>query len=173
MQRALRSPTTKTLLQAYRPLATTFQPLSSAAIESQRQGRFARLSTGTSSRIPRTGRPSAHRHLHPSQTAAMTQSTGAEQAASADKPTLELTEQEEVLSQLLHDACAWIERTRPALPAEAGISLDESSPLIQAGWKCEARIAGGWVRDKVCMLSWSSLKCFGTRQAAEHRSSLP
>ena len=66
----------------------------------------------------------------------------------SENPTLDLTEQEEILCQLLHDTCAWIQSTRPALPEEEA-STSAETPLQATGWKCEARIAGGWVRDKV------------------------
>lgn len=71
---------------------------------------------------------------------------------SSSSPIIHLTEREEVLCQLLHDTCAWIEREHPPLPAEAGLSLDQQAelPLQKSEWRCDARIAGGWPRDKVC-----------------------
>lgn len=60
---------------------------------------------------------------------------------------LKLTAQEDAICTLLADACAWIEREQPQVEAEAGVD-----PVVieyHEGWKCEARLAGGWVRDTV------------------------
>lgn len=51
-------------------------------------------------------------------------------------PTIELTPKEDALCALLDDTCAWIARERPELVGDGS-------------GKCECRIAGGWVRDKV------------------------
>ncbi|KAJ1023167.1 hypothetical protein NDA16_003320 [Ustilago loliicola] len=57
---------------------------------------------------------------------------------------IQLTEQEEAICQLLDQTCSYIHRERPEIEDVDSTqrSGDESTP-------CEARIAGGWVRDKL------------------------
>lgn len=66
--------------------------------------------------------------------------------SSVSTPTLSLTKTEEALCVLLHDACDWIQKTRPQpdVADSGGIQVDYSE-----SWTLEARIAGGWVRDKL------------------------
>lgn len=62
--------------------------------------------------------------------------------------TVTLSPQERLICQLLDATCRWIQQARPSLPAELG--PDRAVPHLSAQeWKCEARIAGGWVRDKL------------------------
>ncbi|GAK68294.1 tRNA nucleotidyltransferase [Moesziomyces antarcticus] len=57
---------------------------------------------------------------------------------------IQLTEQEETICQLLDHTCTYIQREKPEIEGVDATqrSGDESDP-------CEARIAGGWVRDKL------------------------
>lgn len=60
------------------------------------------------------------------------------------KATINLTAQEEALCRLLDQTCSYINTTRPHIPEvdSTQFSGDGTDP-------CEARIAGGWVRDKL------------------------
>lgn len=61
-------------------------------------------------------------------------------------PTIELTKTEEALCVLLDDACRWIQIIQPQPdPLESG----GVQVTYYQGWSLEARIAGGWVRDKL------------------------
>ena len=57
---------------------------------------------------------------------------------------VQLTEQEEAICQLLDQACAYIHRERPEID-----EIDSTQRSGDASEPCEARIAGGWVRDKL------------------------
>lgn len=61
-------------------------------------------------------------------------------------PVLALDPIEDALCTLIDEACQWITETQPQPdPVESsGVVID-----YHAGWTCDARIAGGWVRDKV------------------------
>lgn len=68
-------------------------------------------------------------------------------------PTIALTPSESTLVSLLSSCCAWINSTHPQpSPEEGGSHVDyaRSGPL-------EARIAGGWVRDKLLGLPSNDL----------------
>lgn len=64
----------------------------------------------------------------------------------ASLPTITLTPIEEALCQLLDDTCWWIEHYQPQ-PSEG--ASGGARVTYKPGWTCEARIAGGWVRDKL------------------------
>lgn len=57
---------------------------------------------------------------------------------------INLTEQEEALCQLLDHTCDYISTTRPHIP-----DIDSTQLSGDGSERCEARIAGGWVRDKL------------------------
>ena len=57
---------------------------------------------------------------------------------------IQLTEQEEAICQLLDQTCAYIHREQPAIQG-----VDATQRSGDASVPCEARIAGGWVRDKL------------------------
>ncbi|PWN50985.1 hypothetical protein IE53DRAFT_386693 [Violaceomyces palustris] len=59
--------------------------------------------------------------------------------------TITLTAQEEALCDLLHQTCEYIHHHRPNVD---GIDLAQQHPQALTT-KCQARIAGGWVRDKL------------------------
>lgn len=72
-------------------------------------------------------------------------------AASSSTPQavqtdIKLTSLEDSLCRLLDDACRWIQETRPQPDAQES---GGATVLYEEGWTCEARIAGGWVRDKL------------------------
>ncbi|UZJ55281.1 hypothetical protein CBS101457_004601 [Exobasidium rhododendri] len=62
------------------------------------------------------------------------------------RPTIQLTDTEDALCVLLDDACRWISSTHPQPDQEesGGTQVEYSE-----NWTLEARIAGGWVRDKL------------------------
>lgn len=61
-------------------------------------------------------------------------------------PTIHLSKTEQALATLINDACRWIQATQPQPdPSESGGVQVAYSP----SWTLEARIAGGWVRDKL------------------------
>src|SRR5690242_3044740 len=57
---------------------------------------------------------------------------------------IQLTEQEEAICQLLDQTCSYIYRERPNIP-----EIDSTQTSGDGSQACEARIAGGWVRDKL------------------------
>ncbi|CCF48968.1 hypothetical protein NDA11_003824 [Ustilago hordei] len=57
---------------------------------------------------------------------------------------IQLTEQEEAICQLLDQTCSYIHRERPEIEG-----VDSTPPSGNSLTPCEARIAGGWVRDKL------------------------
>ncbi|KAJ9474173.1 CCA tRNA nucleotidyltransferase, mitochondrial [Pseudozyma hubeiensis] len=57
---------------------------------------------------------------------------------------IQLTEQEEAICQLLDRTCSFIHRERPSIP-----EIDSTQTSGDGTQPCEARIAGGWVRDKL------------------------
>ncbi|SJX64237.1 related to tRNA nucleotidyltransferase [Sporisorium reilianum f. sp. reilianum] len=57
---------------------------------------------------------------------------------------IHLTEQEEAICQLLDQTCSYIHRERPNIP-----DIDSTQTSGDGSQPCEARIAGGWVRDKL------------------------
>lgn len=57
---------------------------------------------------------------------------------------IQLTEQEEAICQLLDQTCSYIQRERPEIEG-----VDSTQRSGDASEPCEARIAGGWVRDKL------------------------
>lgn len=58
---------------------------------------------------------------------------------------IRLTEQEEAICQLLDQTCEYIYREKPTVEG-----VDPTQQLDgNHRTKCEARLAGGWVRDKV------------------------
>lgn len=57
---------------------------------------------------------------------------------------IQLTEQEEAICQLLDQTCSYIHRERPQIEG-----IDSIQRSGDASIPCEARIAGGWVRDKL------------------------
>ncbi|PWN34053.1 uncharacterized protein FA14DRAFT_136596, partial [Meira miltonrushii] len=61
-------------------------------------------------------------------------------------PKIELTPIESAICQLLDDACRWIEKHQPQPDPERS---ENAQVDYRDGWTCEARIAGGWVRDKL------------------------
>lgn len=105
--------------------------------------------TGTSSGIEKSRRKAAH---STSWARKMTDIAGTRSSAASTSsstptvPTLNLTEIEEALCVLLDDACRWIQSTLPQPdPVESG----GVQVTYYDGWTLEARIAGGWVRDKL------------------------
>ncbi|SNX85748.1 related to tRNA nucleotidyltransferase [Melanopsichium pennsylvanicum] len=56
-----------------------------------------------------------------------------------------LTNQEEAICQLLDETCTYIQRERPHIPEIDSTQISSDAAAI----RCEARIAGGWVRDKL------------------------
>ncbi|CEH17580.1 tRNA nucleotidyltransferase/poly(A) polymerase [Ceraceosorus bombacis] len=60
---------------------------------------------------------------------------------------LSLSSQEDAIVALLADTCRWIEQNQPQIEPAAGVEPVHIE--YHEGWKCEARIAGGWVRDKL------------------------
>ena len=68
----------------------------------------------------------------------------------ASVPFIRLAPLEDAFCQLLDDTCRWIKDTRPQPdPSESGgVVINYSDD-----WNCEARIAGGWVRDKLLGLA--------------------
>ncbi|PWN46156.1 hypothetical protein IE81DRAFT_319544 [Ceraceosorus guamensis] len=60
---------------------------------------------------------------------------------------LGLSSQEDAIVALLADTCRWIEQTQPQIEPAAGVEPVHIE--YYEGWRCEARIAGGWVRDKL------------------------
>ncbi|SPO40755.1 related to tRNA nucleotidyltransferase [Pseudozyma flocculosa] len=59
-------------------------------------------------------------------------------------PRIQLTQHEDALCQLLDQTCRYIHDVKPDIP---GVDSTQQSP--DASQRCEARIAGGWVRDKL------------------------
>ncbi len=57
---------------------------------------------------------------------------------------IQLTEQEEAICQLLDHTCSYIQREKPEIEG-----VDATQRSGDGSDPCEARIAGGWVRDKL------------------------
>ncbi|CDU25492.1 related to tRNA nucleotidyltransferase [Sporisorium scitamineum] len=57
---------------------------------------------------------------------------------------IHLTEQEEAICQLLDQTCSFVHRERPSIEG-----VDSTQTSGDGSQPCEARIAGGWVRDKL------------------------
>lgn len=73
-------------------------------------------------------------------------STNTDAPYEMDVPVLSLDPIEDALCTLLDQACQWITENKPQPdPVEScGVVID-----YHENWTCDARIAGGWVRDKV------------------------
>ncbi|WFD32462.1 CCA tRNA nucleotidyltransferase [Malassezia sp. CBS 17886] len=69
----------------------------------------------------------------------------------AHAPTLALTPSERLLCTLLDDTCVWMTRENPTVDIDGAVQTFMSlvNHPRQGALACEARIAGGWVRDKV------------------------
>ena len=57
---------------------------------------------------------------------------------------IHLTDQEEAICQLLDQTCSYIHRERPVIQ-----EIDSTQTSGDGSQPCQARIAGGWVRDKL------------------------
>ena len=76
-------------------------------------------------------------------------------------PTLQLTRDERLLCMLLDDTCRWICATDPAIDLDGACRrFSEVCRRNDSGISLEARIAGGWVRDKVRVRIDSGLHSF-------------
>ena len=65
-------------------------------------------------------------------------------------PSVTLTREEGFLCTLLDDACRWMQTTNPSVDVDgASRTYADLSHRPTATTPCEARIAGGWVRDKL------------------------
>ena len=65
-------------------------------------------------------------------------------------PSVTLTREEGFLCTLLDDACRWMQATNPSVDVDgASRTYADLSHRPTATTPCEARIAGGWVRDKL------------------------
>lgn len=68
-------------------------------------------------------------------------------------PKVDLTPVEDQLVQLLRACCQWLNKSQPQLPRDKGGPYIENGQelgkRIQYNGPVEARIAGGWVRDKL------------------------
>ena len=65
-------------------------------------------------------------------------------------PSVTLTREEGFLCTLLDDACRWMQATNPSVDVDGtSRTYADLSHRPTATTPCEARIAGGWVRDKL------------------------
>ena len=65
-------------------------------------------------------------------------------------PSVTLTREEGFLCTLLDDACRWMQTTNPSVDVDGtSRTYADLSHRPTATTPCEARIAGGWVRDKL------------------------
>lgn len=66
-------------------------------------------------------------------------------------PSLSLTQHEQWLCTLLDDTCRWMTATNPSIDVDgtARRFRDMARPSSSPTLACEARVAGGWVRDKL------------------------
>lgn len=65
-------------------------------------------------------------------------------------PSVTLTREEGFLCTLLDDACRWMQTTNPSVDVDgASRTYADLSHRPTSTTPCEARIAGGWVRDKL------------------------
>ena len=65
-------------------------------------------------------------------------------------PSVTLTREEGFLCTLLDDTCRWMQTTNPSVDVDgASRTYADLSHRPTATTPCEARIAGGWVRDKL------------------------
>lgn len=69
-------------------------------------------------------------------------------------PSIALTPLEDAIVTLLADTCAWIGQTHPQPPAELAPPIEYTE-----AWEVTARIAGGWVRDRVSGVASSAMRC--------------
>lgn len=99
--------------------------------------------------ISQVSRPALDRSfsMHATQPLNASASSGSHSGQQRDiLPEISLTQIESAICQLLHDACRWIEKHQPQPDPERS---ENAQVDYRDGWTCEARIAGGWVRDKL------------------------
>lgn len=85
--------------------------------------------------------------MHATQPLYASPSAGSHSVANGNSlPKIDLTPIEGAICQLLDDACRWIEKHQPQPDPERS---ENAQVDYRDGWTCEARIAGGWVRDKL------------------------
>ena len=91
------------------------------------------------------------RYLHTSIVFGVT-AARADRSVMTSNATVVLSRMEEVLCTLLDQACCWLTAENPATEIEGKVQRfsEVRWPHAENGaLACEARIAGGWVRDKV------------------------
>ncbi|KAN0061395.1 CCA tRNA nucleotidyltransferase, mitochondrial [Thecaphora frezii] len=96
--------------------------------------RPATLRCIAASRLQRRHRPPPAHSFH----------TASTLRSALEMAQIQLTQQEEALCQLLDQTCHYIHTVKPHIPG-----IDASQQIGDGSQRCEARIAGGWVRDKL------------------------
>lgn len=82
--------------------------------------------------------------------------------SSTRESRIQLSPVESTLCTLLDHTCRWVGATDPAVEIDGNIRrFSELRQGVRSELACEARIAGGWVRDKVCI-------CLQLLQRASH-----